>query len=167
MAAAEPPPPPPAPRRLAIAGLHHVTLIASDLERTTAFYRDLLGLRLVKRTVNHDDPGARHFYFGDAEGAPGTVITFFEYPSMEPGRVGVGATHHVALRVATDEELEGWRAWLGSQGVQCTEVVDRTYFRSIYLRDPDGHILELATPGPGFAVDEPLDQLGTTDVRPR
>jgi catechol 2,3-dioxygenase-like lactoylglutathione lyase family enzyme len=155
------------PRRLQITGVHHITLICRNLERTTAFYRDLLGLGLVKQTVNSDDPNARHFYFGDAEGTPGTLVTAFEYPRMEDGNVGAGSTHHFALCVESAEELEGWRAYLGSQGVPCTEVMDRTYFKSIYLRDPDGHIIELATRGPGFAVDERAGELGGRTSVPR
>ena len=139
------------PRRLRIAGLHHITLICSSLERTVAFYRDLLGMRLVKQTVNDDDPSARHFYFGDADGKPGTLVTLFEYPTMPEGRTGVGATHHFALCVESADELEGWREYLGSRGVPCTEVLDRTHFRSIYLRDPDGHIVEIASRDPGFS----------------
>ena len=137
-------------RRLRIAGLHHITLISANLERSAAFYRDLLGLRLLETGVNQDDPNARHFYFGDAEGSPGTVITLFEYPYMEAGSVGVGSTHHFALCVESEDELHGWRAWLESRGVPCTEVLDRKFFKSVYLRDPDGHIVELATRGPGF-----------------
>jgi catechol 2,3-dioxygenase-like lactoylglutathione lyase family enzyme len=137
-------------RRLRIAGLHHITLISADLDRSAAFYRDLLGLRLLESGVNQDDPNARHFYFGDAAGSPGTVITLFEYPHMETGSVGVGSTHHFALCVESEDELEGWRGWLESRGVPCTAVLDRTFFKSIYLRDPDGHIVELATRGPGF-----------------
>ena len=137
-------------RRLRIAGLHHITLISANLERSTAFYRDLLGLRLLEAGVNQDDPNARHFYFGDAQGTPGTVITLFEYPHMEAGSVGVGSTHHFALCVESEDELAGWRAWLESRGVPCTEILDRTFFKSVYLRDPDGHIVELATRGPGF-----------------
>jgi glyoxalase family protein len=154
-------------RRLAIAGIHHVTLISTNLDRTTAFYRDVLGLRLVKQTLNQDDPNARHFYFGDGQGTPGTVVSFFEYPQMGLGRVGAGSTHHLALCVESDDELDGWRAWLTSCGIESTEVMDRTYFKSIYVRDPDGHILELATRGPGFAVDESLELLGTRMVKPR
>ena len=154
------------PRRLRIAGLHHITLICSSMERSVAFYRDLLGMRLVKQTRNYDDPDARHLYFGDAEGAPGTVVSLFEYAQMEPGRVGVGSTHHFALCVETEDELEGWRDYLRSRGVACTEVLDRTYFRSIYLRDPDGHIVEIASRGPGFAVDEAPAELGGRVIDP-
>ena len=138
-------------RRLRIAGIHHITLISGNLERSAAFYRDLLGLRLVEAGVNQDDPGARHFWFGDGEGAPGTLVTLFEYPQMEPGTVGVGSTHHFAFRVSGEDELEGWRRYLTSRGVPCTPVLDRDRFKSLYIRDPDGHIVEIATDLPGFA----------------
>jgi catechol 2,3-dioxygenase-like lactoylglutathione lyase family enzyme len=154
------------PRRLRITGLHHITMICSSMERSVAFYRDLLGMRLVKQTRNYDDPDARHLYFGDADGAPGTVVSLFEYAQMEPGRVGVGSTHHFALCVESEEELAGWRDYLRSRGVSCTEVLDRTYFRSVYLRDPDGHVVEIASRGPGFAVDEAPETLGERVIDP-
>lgn len=143
-----------------IRGLHHITLICTDMERTTAFYRDLLGLRLIKRTVNFDDPGTKHFYFADDKGTPGTVVTFFEYPDAPPGRVGAGSTHHFAFEVATDEEQLEWQARLRAAGLSVTPVRDRKYFKSIYFHDPDGHLLEIATSGPGFTVDEDLEHLG-------
>jgi glyoxylase I family protein len=155
------------PRRLRISGLHHVTLICRHLDRTVSFYRDLLGMRVVKQTVNFDDPSARHFFFGDAEGRVGTLLSCMEYPQMEPGKVGAGSTHHFALCVESHEELAAWRDYLMSQGVACTEVMDRTYFKSIYLRDPDGHIIEIATRGPGFTVDEPSEELGGRMIVPR
>ncbi|MEJ7790026.1 MAG: VOC family protein [Thermoleophilaceae bacterium] len=138
------------PRRLRIAGIHHITLLCGSLDASTAFYRNLLGMRMVKQTVNEDDRGARHLYFGDDEGKPGTLVTCLEYPQLEPGSVGVGSTHHFALAVESEAELHGWRDYLTGQGVACTEVMDRTFFRSIYLRDPDGHIVELASVEPGF-----------------
>jgi glyoxylase I family protein len=147
-------------RRLQITGIHHITLICADLDRSVAFYQDTLGMRVVKRTHNADDPNARHFFFGDAVGTPGTVITCMEYPQMEEAQVGRGGTHHFALAVESAEEVEGWRQYLQSRGVGCTEVLDRTYFKSIYLRDPDGHIVEIASRGPGFTVDEPAEMLG-------
>lgn len=152
--------------RLRISGLHHLTLICSNMERTVAFYRDLLGLRLVKQTRNFDDPGARHLYFGDAGGTPGTVVSLFEYPRMEPGQVGIGSTHHFALCVESKDELYGWRDYLRSRGVGCTEVLDRIWFSSIYLRDPDGHIVEIASRGPGFTVDESPEELGGRVIDP-
>ncbi len=135
-------------RRLRIAGLHHVTLICKDLERTSAFYRNLLGMRMVKQTVTDDDRDARHLFFGDDEGRPGSLVTCLEYPSLEPGTVGTGSTHHFALAIASEEELHAWREYLVAQGVPCTEVMDRALFKSVYLRDPDGHIVELAAGAP-------------------
>ena len=142
------------PRRLRIAGIHHITLLCRSLDQSVAFYRNLLGMRMVKETTNEDDQGARHLFFGDDEGRPGTLITCLEYPDLQPGTVGVGSTHHFALTVESEEELQGWHGYLTGQGVPCTEVMDRTFFKSIYLRDPDGHIVELATAGPGIVPDE-------------
>ena len=154
-------------RRLRIAGLHHVTLLCGDVERSASFYRNVLGLRLVKQTVNEDDQRARHFFFGDEEGRPGSLITCLEYPELDEGVVGRGSTHHFALVVESEEELLAWRDYLQGQGVPCTEVLDRVYFKSLYLRDPDGHIVELATAGPGMTADEPLEELGRRPVRRR
>jgi glyoxylase I family protein len=142
-------------RRLRIAGLHHITLICADLERSVAFYRNLLGMRLVRQTVNEDDSGARHLFFGDEQGRPGTLVTCLEYPDLDEGTVGRGSTHHFALAVESDEELSAWREYLVAQGIGVTDVLDRTLFKSIYLRDPDGHIVEIvATSGPLVEAEE-------------
>lgn len=141
------------PTALRLRGIHHVTALCSDLERTVSFYRDLLGLTLVKRTNNEDDPDARHFYFGDVEATPGSLVTFMEYPMMEQGAVGVGVIHHFALRAGSLDELSAWHAHLTAHGVQATEPIDRTYYSSIYFRDPDGNIVEIATDGPGIVVE--------------
>ena len=69
-------------------GFHHITMVSSDASRTVTFYRDLLGLKLVKRTVNFDDPQSYHLYFGDAVGSPGTLLTFFEWRNAGPGHCG-------------------------------------------------------------------------------
>jgi len=133
------------PQRMRLLGLHHVTVICTDLQRTTAFYRDVLGLALVREGVNDDDPDARHFWFGDANGTAGTLLSFMEYPQMEPAKVGLGSVHHVALSVASADELDAWRDYLRSREVDCTDVFERGGLRSIYLRDPDGTIVEIAT----------------------
>jgi catechol 2,3-dioxygenase-like lactoylglutathione lyase family enzyme len=143
------------PRRLRIAGIHHVTLLCKDARRSVDFYRNLLGLRVAKQDVNPDDASARHLFFGDEQGRPGTLITCLEYPQLEPGSVGTGSTHHFALSVESEQELAAWRDYLVSRGAACTEVMDRGFCKSVYLRDPDGHIVELATLGPGLSPDEP------------
>lgn len=149
-----------------VSGVHHITLITADMDATARFYTEVLGLKLVKQTVNFDDPEAKHFYFGDETGAPGTIITFFEYPDAAPGRVGAGSTHHIAFAVADEEAQMEFKRHLESHGVQVSGPYDRTYFRSIYFRDNNGHILEIATAGPGFAVDEPAEALGARFILP-
>jgi len=284
-----------------VAGIHHITAIATDPQHNLDFYGDLLGLRLVKRTVNFDDPGSYHFYFGDEIGTPGTILTFFPWPGAsrgsrgasqvtavsfaiapaalefwekrfgenrvhaeraetpfaEPairfqdpdglslelvatsraavtrrwlgssiptdfqiaslaaptleisrlapteklltailgfdfideekkrrryaagerrgsdvldlmvneggfGRIAAGTVHHIAFRVANDEEQLRWRDQLVGLGFHVSPVMDRYYFHSIYFREPNGILFELATDGPGFATDEPVETLGET-----
>ena len=82
-----------------ITGLHHVTAIASDPQRNLEFYVGVLGLRLVKRTINFDDPGSYHFYFGDGVGTPGTILTFFPWPDARPGVRGVGEIEATAFAI--------------------------------------------------------------------
>ena len=284
-----------------ITGLHHVTAIASDPQRTLDFYVALLGLRFVKRTVNFDDPTSYHLYFGDARGTPGTILTFFAWPgarrgirgtgqiealafavppnsvgywldrfkehhvpaektparfgeevlrfadpdglvieliasissagserwadstvSVEhslrgfhgvsialegyeqtaklmtetfgyrlveqlnnrfrlaapseagagrivdllcrpdgsPGRAAAGSVHHIAFRARDDAEQLVWRERLVDLGYNVTPVIDRTYFHSIYFREPGGVLFEIATDPPGFTLDESLEELG-------
>jgi glyoxalase family protein len=281
-----------------IVGLHHVTAIASDPQRNLDFYTEVLGLRFVKKTVNFDDPGTYHLYFGDDAGSPGTILTFFPWPRasrgvagagevaqtafsvplaslgywedrllthripversgkrfdeevltfadpdgmkleivghphaaapnpsrfsdvppeqairgfhgvtllehsaentadilailgfhrqaeegnrlrfaaegsalgshidlvIDPkagfGRAGAGSVHHIAFRAADDAAQLQWREII-AQYLDVTPVMDRTYFHSIYFREPGGVLFELATDPPGFAFDEPLESLG-------
>jgi len=267
-------------------GLHHLTMITGDARRTVDFYADRLGLRLVKRTVNFDQPDSYHLYFGDEQGTPGSILTWFEFPRAAPGRAGAGAIHTIELGVAGQASLEfwaarlghaikghsdgrlrfadpdglaldlvvtaagntplraahpeiptehaivgvegarayrggtdsdllvatlgfatdgqagyrvdgerrsfrwgyddapaergvlgagtvhhiawaspdadhlAWQARVGQAGIAVTDVRDRDYFRSIYFHEPQGVLFEIATLGPGFAVDEAPDRLG-------
>jgi catechol 2,3-dioxygenase-like lactoylglutathione lyase family enzyme len=142
-------------KRMQLRGLHHVTAISADLERTIAFYRDLLGLAIVHDGPSDDDPESRHVWFGALDGRAGALVSFMQYPELPPGTVGTGSTHHYAFVVETAEEQVAWRDYLRGQGVQCTDVFDRGAFHSIYVRDPDGHIVEIATRGPGFTPPAP------------
>jgi glyoxalase family protein len=151
---------------MTIQGLHHITLVCKDARRTVDFYTQILGLRLVKKTVNFDDPGAYHLYFGDETGSPGSAVTFFEWPFAVSGKPGIGGTHHFALTVADMDGLLQWKRRLNDLGVRVNGPYDRHYFQSIYLRDPDGTIVEIATNGPGWTRDEPADQIGTTHKEP-
>jgi glyoxalase family protein len=225
-----------------LLGLHHVTALAGDVQANLAYYTQVLKLRLVKRTVNFDDPASYHLYFGDERGSPGTLLTFFSgfqrqpkrgsgqiiaglnlesingeppklhsvtlcenkleptaqflatlgfapagaegnrhrfelpgsagsvaarvdvlhEPQAERGRLGAGAIHHVAFRVADERVQVDWRDRLVKAGVRVSPVKDRQYFHSIYFREPGGVLFEIATDGPGFLIDEPADALGSS-----
>jgi glyoxalase family protein len=271
-----------------LEGIHHVTAVTGDAPRNVDFYARVLGLRLVKKTVNQDDPTVYHLFYADERGSPGSDITFFEYPGARPGRAGAGMVSRVVWRVASHEALDFWEERLraenvpvsradggltfadpeelglelvvetedeplvaehpdipaelalqGFDGVRAyasepnasrtflgqtlgfesrgerrfeargdqrgsyydydesrepgiggagtvhhvawssppeeheawrnrvlegggspTPVIDRYYFKSIYFREPSGVLFEIATIGPGFTADEPLEQLG-------
>lgn len=145
---------------MTILGLHHITLGCSDASQTVTFYTQVLGLRFVKKTINFDDPGTYHLYFGDETGRPGTAITFFEWPGVPRGYPGIGGTHHFALRVPDYDTLLKWKRRLTDLGIQVDGPLDRHYFTSIYFHDPDGTIIEIATDGPGWTIDEAADELG-------
>jgi catechol 2,3-dioxygenase-like lactoylglutathione lyase family enzyme len=91
-------------------------------------------------------------WFGTADGS---LVSFMQYPQLPEGVVGIGLTHHFALRVDSLEELRAWRDYLRDRGVDCTEIMDRRAFHSLYLRDPDGHVVEIATPETGFDAGGP------------
>lgn len=145
---------------MTIEGLHHITLVCSNAQKTIDFYTRVLGQRLVKKTVNFDDPGSYHLYFGDETGRPGTAITYFEWVRAPKGRPGIGGTHHYAMRVADMDGLLQWKRRLTDLGHPVDGPYDRHYFTSIYFRDPDGVIIEIATDGPGWAVDEAPEAIG-------
>ena len=131
-------------------GLHHITAITSDASSAVNFYTRILGLKLVKKTVNFDDPSAYHLYFGDEKGSPGTLITFFDWGrAVGYGQVGAGVTHHFAFTTRDHESLDLWKSWLEQNDVSVLGPLDRGSFESLYFRDPDGLILEIATPGNG------------------
>jgi glyoxalase family protein len=125
-----------------IVGLHHVTAIASDPQRNLDFYTELLGLRFVKRTVNFDDPGTYHFYFGDDFGSPGTILTFFPWPRASRGSMGVGETSATAFSVP-ETSLTFWEKRLLSAGIPVEHGDPRFGDAVLTFVDPDGMHLEL------------------------
>ena len=149
-----------------ILGLHHITIVCADAQRTVNFYTQVLGLRLIKKTVNFDDPGSYHLYFGNELGQPGSVITFFEWPHAAKGRPGIGGTHHYAMQVGDYNGLLKWKRRLVDHGLAIDGPLDRHYFQSIYFNDPDGTIVEIATLSPGWTIDEAPDALGTAYREP-
>ena len=133
----------------ALNGIHHVTAIAGDARRNLGFYTGTLGLRLVKKTVNFDDPGAYHLYYGDADGTPGTILTFFPWAGAAEGRAGVGELAETMFRIPRSA-VGAWATRLIGHGVERTE---RFGDPVLSFRDPDG--LRLALVGLPGLEDEP------------
>jgi glyoxalase family protein len=125
-----------------IVGLHHVTAIAGDPQRNLDFYTDVLGLRFVKKTVNFDDPGTYHFYFGDDAGTPGTILTFFPWPHATRGTVGAGEVTHTAFSVPPTS-IAYWAQRLVSKNVSLEGKEDRMGETVLTFSDPDGMRIEL------------------------
>ncbi|MGE4425838.1 MAG: VOC family protein [Solirubrobacteraceae bacterium] len=126
-------------------GMHHITMITGDAPRNVAFFADVLGLRLVKKTVNFDAPEAYHLYFGDEQGSPGSILTWFEFAGAQPGRPGAGMIHTIELGVPSTDSLDFWAARLQAAGV----AVERTDVPSLRFADPDGLGLALVPAAEG------------------
>jgi glyoxalase family protein len=150
---------------MTLDGIHHITAITGDVERVGEFYERALGLRLVKRTVNQDDPTTPHWFWANYDGtvvAPHSSLTQFGWPTSDyRARPGAGQTHHIAFRATDAEQQREWRDHLLTMGTDVSAVLDRTYFESIYFHAPDGLLFEIATDKPGFSIDEPAESLGT------
>jgi len=132
-----------------IPGLHHVTAVASDPQRNLDFYTRVLGLRFVKRTVNFDDPGTYHFYFGDDTGSPGTILTFFPWPAADPGQAGVGEVTKTAFSIPM-ASLDYWHQRLSDHGISVERTEQRFDERVLTFADADGMKIEIVGhPDPG------------------
>src|SRR6266545_6205263 len=134
--------------RMRLEGIHHVTAITADAPGNVDFYARLLGLRLVKKTVNQDDPTVYHLFYADENGSPGSDITFFEYPGARRGRAGAGMVHRVVWRVGSANALDFWEERLRAESVGVSRSDGRLVFA-----DPEGLALELRVVETG---DEPL-----------
>jgi glyoxalase family protein len=122
-----------------LEGIHHITCITGDAPGNVEFYVGVLGLRLVKKSVNQDDPTVYHLFYADEKGSAGSDITFFEYPGARRGRAGAGMIHRITWRVGSEEALDFWEERLQAQGVETTREDGRLRFE-----DPEGLDLELA-----------------------
>jgi glyoxalase family protein len=145
-----------------IAGLHHVTAIASDPQHNLDFYTELLGLRFAKRTVNFDDPSTYHFYFGDDTGSPGSILTFFAWPGASRGSVGIGETSAIAFSVS-ESALDYWEKRLLEAGIPVERLPERFGKGVLAFADPDGTHLELV----GDAAKDAEKPPRTSDVPPK
>jgi glyoxalase family protein len=131
-----------------LEGIHHITAITGDAPGNVEFYAGTLGLRLVKKTVNQDDPTIYHLFYADEKGSAGADLTFFEYPGAAPGRAGAGMVHRVVWRVASEEALDYWQERLKEAGVEAQRAEG-----SLRFSDPEGLDLELTV---SAVDDEPL-----------
>lgn len=140
-----------------ITGIHHVAIVAADLRRTLPHYTDVLGLHVVARDAAHGP--AVWLALGNA--VAGSLIAVFEQRGAESGHEGVGGSHHFAMLVETRDALLQWKRRLTDNGIAVNGPLDRHYFESIYHRDPDGQVIEIATRGAGWTRDEAPDSIGT------
>jgi glyoxalase family protein len=131
-----------------LEGIHHITAITADAPRNVDFYARVLGLRLVKKSVNQDDPTVYHLFFADDKGDPGSDLTFFDYPGLPLGSPGDGMIHRVVWRVGSADALDFWAGRLGDEGIET-----RREDRSLRFSDPEGLDHELLVPD---VPDEPL-----------
>jgi glyoxalase family protein len=129
-------------------GIHHITAITADAHRNVDFYARVLGLRLVKKSVNQDDPTVYHLFYGDEHAHPGLDLTFFEYPGAAPGRAGDGMIHRVVWRVANEDAFGFWAERLAAEGMD-----SRREGGSLLFSDPEGLDHELLV---ADVSDEPL-----------
>ena len=144
-----------------IQGLHHVTAVTRDAQRNADFYRNVLGQRLVKKTVNFDAPDAYHLYFGDETGTPGSVLTFFAWPNIKRGVRGNGETAAVAYTVP-EGSLDFWQKYLQEKGIPTQPVEIRFKEEVLAFEDPDGMQVELVASDPTAGIrhweDGPIPQ---------
>jgi glyoxalase family protein len=131
-----------------LEGIHHITAITGDAPGNVDFYVRVMGLRMVKKTVNQDDPTIYHLFYADEKGSAGSDLTFFEYPGASPGRAGAGMVHTIVWRVASDEAIAFWTERLSAEGVETRHEEGR-----LRLADPEGLAHELIV---DTTDDEPL-----------
>ncbi len=147
-----------------LEGMHHITMITGDATRNVAFYADVLGLRLVKQTVNFDAPEAYHLYFGDEQGSPGSILTWFEFAGARRGHAGAGMIHTIELGVASNASLDFWADRLAAKGYDSQRGAG-----SLAFEDYDGLRLQLVVaraPHPEGVLDNPPLRAQHPDVQP-
>jgi glyoxalase family protein len=136
-----------------LEGIHHITAITGDARKNVDFYARLLGLRLVKKTVNQDDPSVYHLFYADEKGSPGSDLTFFEFPGVAPGKAGDGMVHRIVWRVGSAKALDFWTERLAGEGYESASEGDRLRFA-----DREGLAHELAvveTPDAPLVANHP------------
>lgn len=154
------------PEEHAIVGLGHVRLTVRKNTKTAAVLSDILGFEQIGSYPSKIEGMKDILVFSTGKGGPAGEVHLEERTDLPPERPGRGSVHHVAFRVKTYEEYSKWNAYLRSIGFMTSGEVDRYYFKAIYFREPNGILFELSTDEPGFATDEPLENLGETLALP-
>jgi glyoxalase family protein len=150
----------PVPAERQIRGLGPITLSVPDLGTTRVVLENVMFMREVREYGADNGAGARVHVFEMGEGGPAAELHVVVEPDLQPARQGRGAVHHVAFRTPNDAEYDQWADRLRSVGMPHSGKVDRFYFRSLYFREPNGILFEIATDGPGFHADEPIETMG-------
>ena len=149
----------PVPAEHQIRGLGPITLSVPKLHSTDVVLREVMGLRKAREYPHPDTKDTIHVY-EMGEGGPAAELHVAVQPGLAVAEQGAGAVHHVAFRTPDEAQYDAWAKRLQDMGIPNSGKVDRYYFRSLYFREPNGILFEIATDGPGFATDEPLDKLG-------
>jgi glyoxalase family protein len=136
-----------------LEGIHHVTCITADARRNVEFYAQLLGLRMVKKTVNQDEPSVYHLFYADEHGSPGADLTFFEFPGAPKGRAGDGMVHRIGWRVGSAAALDFWAQRLGAAGYESVRDGERLRFADFEGLEHELAVVE--TPDPPLSANHP------------
>jgi glyoxalase family protein len=147
-----------------VRGLGPILLSVPEITRTDMILTRAMNMRHVRDYMLPEGGGVRVYEMGD--GGPHAELHIAVQPDLPPARQGAGGVHHVALRTPTDREYRGWAERLNELGIPNSGEIDRYYFRSLYFREPNGILFEIATDGPGFAVDEDPATLGESVALP-
>ena len=153
----------PVPAEHQIRGLGPIVLNVGDLAHTARVLTEVMNMRPVRDYAGPDAPAQIHvFAMGEATGesSPAAELHVIEGKDLQPARQGAGGVHHVAFRTPDETQYHAWTQRLNELGIRNSGEIDRFYFRSLYFREPNGILFEIATDGPGFATDEPMDKLG-------
>ncbi|HEX6506938.1 MAG TPA: VOC family protein, partial [Chloroflexota bacterium] len=135
----------------AISGIHHISLLARDAQRTTRFYVDMLGLQTIDHPLGHEPSASGRVWLAAGKG---TFITIVESTAEQAGELGIGTIHHVALTVASIDALLKWKRWLQHNQVLVIGPYDQQAYQDLVVTDPDGVLVEIATQGPGFEITQ-------------
>jgi len=156
----------PVPPEHQVRGLGPILISIPDPRLTHALLTEVMGLRPVREYAHPEQPGDTVHVYEMGAGGPHAELHVAVQPGLPGSRLGAGGVHHVAFRTPNEEEYHGWTARLRESGVHSSGEIDRYYFRSLYFREPNGVLFEIATDGPGFAVDEDPATLGEQVVLP-